>query len=348
MRSSLPRPRSAFTLIELLVVIAIIAILIGLLLPAVQKVREAAARSSCLNNMAQVGKALHNYASANQDRLPPALWVRGSQVGWQDDNNIGPNWAVMILPYMEQSAMYNQAQGSINNHISGINYGQSTNNTGVGGVDNGWRGIAQNIVKSYVCPADPYSGATGTLLNRGGYNWARGNYAANTGPGGMQWGGATGMAGVSGGSGSWNAGGPMTLNWGAGLGQLSNEDGSANTIVINHIRAAPGPNPGGDPRGAWAFGQYGASYTGNCPQGDCYGPNDRGCCSDDIVGCSDRPDISMGCWGSGYGQATARSPHTGMVIATMGDGSARIVRSSIHMNTWFFMLSRNDGQSWTD
>jgi prepilin-type N-terminal cleavage/methylation domain-containing protein len=89
--------RRAFTLIELLVVIAIIAILIGLLVPAVQKVREAAARTQCANQLKQLGLACHNYQDANKF-LPPARVSRNSFA----------TWAVLILPYVEQDALYRQ------------------------------------------------------------------------------------------------------------------------------------------------------------------------------------------------------------------------------------------------
>ena len=110
-RCFLVHVRRAFTLIELLVVIAIIAILIALLLPAVQQAREAARRSQCKNNLKQIGLALHNYhdvhgmfplATVNQPTMPPSC---AGIVSWA--RHSGYSWRTLILPYMDQAAIYN-------------------------------------------------------------------------------------------------------------------------------------------------------------------------------------------------------------------------------------------------
>jgi prepilin-type N-terminal cleavage/methylation domain-containing protein len=91
------RPRGGFTLVELLVVIAIIALLMGLLLPAVQAARESANRTSCANNLHQITLAMHQYQLVH-DQFPPRCAF----------DTAGASWAVLILPYLEQDNLYNQ------------------------------------------------------------------------------------------------------------------------------------------------------------------------------------------------------------------------------------------------
>ena len=131
--------RAGFTLIELLVVIAIIAILIALLVPAVQQVREAAARMQCTNNLKQIGLALHGYHDTIE-AFPPG-YVDGDTTNTNTAaSDVGPGWgwAAFILPYLEQGAVYNQINFSV------------TVGTGVN------TQVSQQPLAIYQCPSDGY------------------------------------------------------------------------------------------------------------------------------------------------------------------------------------------------
>jgi len=133
------RKKRGFTLIELLVVIAIIAILVGLLLPAVQKVREAAKRTQCQNHLKQIALATHNFNGSN-NKLPEienyssAVWgygfVPGADIMPVDGLALTGTWLGHLLPFMEQQPLFNQAAGDLHN-------------------------VRGNVVSSFVCPSDP-------------------------------------------------------------------------------------------------------------------------------------------------------------------------------------------------
>jgi type II secretory pathway pseudopilin PulG len=176
-------------LIELLVVIAIIAILIALLVPAVQKVRAAAARTQCANNLKQIGLACHAYHDEHK-RLPQGYvtnLVNQPQPGWQ--------WGVLILPYIEQDALYTQLNPDL---------------ITPGGPPNPANALTQTVIQVYICPAD----INKNLISVWYDNYGRSNYVCNRallGPG-------DGTVGASG----------QPLN--KALTDIT--DGSSNTILV--------------------------------------------------------------------------------------------------------------------
>jgi prepilin-type N-terminal cleavage/methylation domain-containing protein/prepilin-type processing-associated H-X9-DG protein len=346
-----PRLRAGFTLIELLVVIAIIAILIGLLVPAVQKVREAAARIKCANNLKQFGVAAHNYHDVNLV-FPPAVLIASppangtkNVVSSYRNPGFGPNWAVFLLPYIEQDNLYKQFAAGITNFLPS------------NGADQSWRGIRSTTIPIFVGPSDSAQQLQPFALNGG--DWARGNYAASAGSGWFNW--TLSGASNNGGALSFSqdvGGGPFWINGGAKLAQISAADGTANTTLFNEVRIGLNQN---DRRGVWAMGLAGASVTCALAIGDCTTPNDSNEYSDDIEDCNAARQaggvgntgwgkLQMGCSNDNLPanwpnwQAQARSRHNGGVNSCFCDGSVRFVVNSVPQSIWFQMNSRDDGQ----
>jgi prepilin-type N-terminal cleavage/methylation domain-containing protein len=162
MTRSSPFARRGFTLIELLVVIAIIAVLIGLLLPAVQKVREAAARMSCANNLKQIGLGLHNYHDAN-GRFPPGhdydVTKPASATNRRHPEMWG--WAAYILPMVEQGSLYNQLDVG-KRSLSAVLA------TGPAGA-----ALVETQLTVFVCPTDP-GGDRGPRVSHQARAWTGG------------------------------------------------------------------------------------------------------------------------------------------------------------------------------
>jgi prepilin-type N-terminal cleavage/methylation domain-containing protein len=315
--------RCGFTLIELLVVIAIIGTLIALLLPAVQKVREAAARIQCSNNLKQVSLAVHNLHDTYQV-LPP---TEGALPGISRQN-YGP-LTFWILPFIEQGNLANLALGN--------------------GVYNSGNADRTYVVKTYLCPSDP---SLGNNHSPGG--WALCSYAANA----LAFSQAT--YDTPGNYLTCYVHGPRvtSTNYAAQLYPLTTggkripasfPDGTSNTVFWTEKYGICSPDANGNNGGnQWAsrFEAQTSPYIGyQAPNpGLAFGTNQPGK-QGPVYGAAGyfqiRPAPYLGAGGCKPGIAS--SGHAGGILVGLGDGSVRMCSQGMSPNTWWQAMVPNDG-----
>jgi len=360
MKRVMLRSRQGFTLIELLVVIAIIAVLIALLLPAVQAAREAARRAQCVNNLKQLGLAVHNYHSVN-NVLPATSMFLGP--AYSTTPGVGPgwgwnaSWTTSILPGLEQSALYN----SYNFHIDGLDVANTT--------------VGYNSLAFMLCPSE-------NVRQRPSAPWAPLSYRGNHGgPGTISnWSGTIVELGTSNPASWWGAAGDTNM---AFFGFEGVTDGTSNTALFSEklmgVATAVTSNSPNGKRGLYSATYPGAYNTGNStsaiaglaackslPNGTAdtgeithngfiwhagypWGilingynhfntPNGFSCVAPDDTAGGSR------IWGGTSGMITATSNHSGGVNVGMADGSVKFIKDSVAATTWWAIGTRNQGE----
>ena len=297
--------RRGFTLIELLVVIAIIAILIALLLPAVQQAREAARRSQCINNLKQLGLAMHNYHDSH-GAFPPG-WIGATPAGANMEEISGFAWGAHLLPYVDQGPLYNQA----NFHTSCFDV--TTNSA-----------VLKAVLPVFRCPTDP-SRELWTIFEEANPSNAlatlpTANYVGSFGTEGAE---------------DLCENPPFPAAQCRGDGVLYHNsvtrmrdltDGSSNTLMVGEHRTDTRSiiTAGGEP-------PWHSTWVGFIAGGE--EPSAR------IVGVSDHtpnhPDQHMDDYASW---------HTGGVHLLMGDGRVRFLTENVDLNLWKAVATRQGGE----
>ena len=331
MKPSKTHRKRGFTLIELLVVIAIIAILISLLLPAVQQAREAARRTQCKNNLKQIGLALHNYLDVFS-AFPPSFV---SDISTR--NTQGGEWSVhaRILPYLEEANLYNTANLS-------LTYEDPAN-----------AGIAQQKVSAFLCPSE-VNDKTRSDSNGNAIHYPV-SYGFNGGTW-FVWDNAT------------RRGGNGAFHPNSKFGTQHFTDGTSNTLCFSEVKAfspynrdgstgtsnipaspndvdllvtSGGSNKSDSGHTEWVDGRiHQTGFTTTLtPNSKVIVPGGVRPSEGDYTSC--REDKT--CTSSTFAAVTSRSWHTGVVQSLMMDGSTHNISENIDLGVWQNLGARNDG-----